>query len=169
MNRLASTQTWQTRDAGPDARLQQAQRQLAREKQARLEAEKLAERGLRDLSTSRSRIELLNKIAILANEVEEPQEVMRRAIRDICTSLGYAFGNVLVPDATDPKLLRPANIWHASTCASAEDFIKASQEIRLTPPPILASSQGPLASRALTMCRFGHPGLTAFAALHALF
>ena len=134
MNRLASTQTWQTRDAGPDARLQQAQRQLAREKQARLEAEKLAERGLRDLSTSRSRIELLNKIAILANEVEEPQEVMRRAIRDICTSLGYAFGNVLVPDATNPKLLRPANIWHASTCASAEDFIKASQEIRLTPP-----------------------------------
>jgi hypothetical protein len=162
MNRLASTQTWQTRDAGPDARLQQAQRQLAREKQARLEAEKLAERGLRDLSTSRSRIELLNKIAILANEVEEPQEVMRRAIRDICTSLGYAFGNVLVPDATNPIFGTPPPAPLPKTLSKR----RKKSGLR---PPILASSQGPLASRALTMCRFGHPGLTAFAALHALF
>lgn len=134
MNRLAGASSWQAQHTGPEAKLQQAQRQLAREKQARLEAEKLAERGLRDLSTSRSRIELLNKIAILANEVEEPQEVMRHALRAICSSLNYAFGNVLISDPQDLTFLQPADIWFASTCASAEEFIKASQEIRLPAP-----------------------------------
>ena len=134
MNRLTSANSWQPREVGPEAQLAQTQRQLAREKQARLQAEKLAERGLRDLSTSRSRIELLNKIALVANEIEDPFDVMRLAIRDICAALGYSFGNVLVADAAEPSVLRPAGLWHAATCAAAEEFIKASQEIRVTPP-----------------------------------
>lgn len=134
MNRLAKGQSWQLRDTSPETQLEQARRQLAREKQARREAEKLAERGLHDLSTSRSRIELLNKIAIVANEIEEPQDVMRLAIREICGALGYAFGNVLVADTSENGVLSAAGIWYAATCASAEEFIKASQEICLAPP-----------------------------------
>lgn len=120
------------------------ERKLDREKQARREAEQLAERGLRDLSVSRARIELLNTIALLANEIEDPREILDRAIRDICEALGYAFGNAFLADAAQPHVLRPAGIFYATTCASATDFIAASQEISLTDAdPALGRRQSP--------------------------
>lgn len=142
MNRLATTTGWPLRQSPPEARVAQLERQLERERLARLEAEKLAERGLRDLSVSRSRIELLNRISLLANEIEAPHDALRLAIRDICGALGYAFGNVFVVDPEAPDMLRPAGIFHSTTCASAQAFIAASQEITLPRPDARHTAKG---------------------------
>lgn len=131
---LAPIKHWKAEPISPESRLAALERQLERERRARHEAEQLAERGMRDLSISRSRIELLNGIALLANEIDDPNDVLRLAVRDICTTLGFPFGNVLIVDPEMPDELRPAGLYHASLCDSAAPFIAASQEIRLARP-----------------------------------
>lgn len=125
---------WPFPDTTADAHAAMLERQLERERRARLEAEKLAERGLRELSVSRSRIELLNGIALLANEIEEPTDVLRLAVRDVANALGFAFGNVFIIDPDNPTILKPSGIFTTVTCGSAEAFISASQEVQIENP-----------------------------------
>ncbi|MFM7027943.1 MAG: putative bifunctional diguanylate cyclase/phosphodiesterase [Chakrabartia sp.] len=146
MAKLSPVRGWAPAVQTADERANLLERQLERERRARLEAEHLAERGLHDLSVSRSRIELLNTISLLANAIEDPREILERALRDICAALGYSFGNAFLADPADPDVLRPAGIFHATTCASATEFIAASQEIVLRDPPIvIAGRQMPVA------------------------
>ena len=142
IQKLVSTSGWKAVSVSAEARLAALERQLEREKQARHEAEKLAERGMRDLSVSRARIELLNGIALLANETEEPRDVLRIAVRDICNTLGYSFGNVFIVNPDEPRELHAAGIYHSAACDGTAAFVAASQEIKLARPAALPSSKG---------------------------
>src|SRR5205814_2346639 len=63
-------------DAAALARLE---RRLARERSARLEAEAIAERGLRDLYAKQRQIELLQGITVAANEAVNAEQAIRTA------------------------------------------------------------------------------------------
>ncbi len=134
MNQLGKNASWPFPESPADERIAQLERRLERERRARQEAERLAESGLRDLYVSRARIELLNGISVRANESDDPLEVLRLAVREICTTLGFPFGNVLVADPDVPGAMRAAGISFARTCDSAQPFIKASHEVKIAAP-----------------------------------
>ncbi len=134
MNQLGKNASWPFPESPADERIAQLERRLERERRARQEAERLAENGLRDLYVSRARIELLNGISVRANESDDPLEVLRLAVREICTTLGFPFGNVLVADPDVPGAMRAAGISFARTCDSAQPFIKASHEVKIAAP-----------------------------------
>lgn len=83
-------------DDSATARIAILERKLARERQARLEAEAIAERGLRELYIQRSHVELLNRIADAANDSNEPESLLRFAIAEICEATEWPVANVLL-------------------------------------------------------------------------
>lgn len=139
MNQLTKGGDWPFPESPADERIAQLERRLDRERRARLEAERLAESGLRDLYVSRARIELLNGISVRANESDEPLEVLRLAVREICSTLGYPFGNALIVDPNNPRCLKSAGIGFARTCASADPFIEASRTMEICVPETAAN------------------------------
>ncbi|WP_225899851.1 EAL domain-containing protein [Croceicoccus gelatinilyticus] len=76
-----------------EARIARLERQVLRERMARIEAESIAEKGLRDLFESTQRISLLQKITDIANSSNEVNASIRAALEEICCTLGYDFGN----------------------------------------------------------------------------
>ncbi|WP_172799845.1 bifunctional diguanylate cyclase/phosphodiesterase [Croceicoccus bisphenolivorans] len=74
-------------------RIARLERQVLRERMARIEAEAIAEKGLRDLYESKQRISLLQKITDIANKSNEVHTSLVSALAEICCTLGYDFGN----------------------------------------------------------------------------
>ena len=102
------------------------ERRIARERAARLEAEAIAEAGLRQAFLAQQRIELLQRIAAKANEAADTGEALRFAVREICCSTGWAFGNVYLLDPGSADNLLPANACYAEDEAALAPFIDAS-------------------------------------------
>ncbi len=114
----------------PEARIAQLERQLARERQARIEAEAIAERGLREAYLGHVRIKLLSRIAGAANSSTDPLETLRFTIAEVCTSLGYAFANVLLCEgsATDRRL-EACGLWYARNPDEMFSFAEKSRRL----------------------------------------
>ena len=102
------------------------ERRLERERLARLEAEAIAEAGLRRVYLAQQRIELLQRIAAKSNEAATTAEALNFAVTEICHSTGWAFGNayLLDPDAGDRLL--PAGACHADHPEALAPFIEVS-------------------------------------------
>lgn len=97
-----------------DEQIARLSRRLVRERNARLAAEDIAERGLRDLFMSQQRIELLQRIAAKANEAVDTRDALTYAISEICTHTGWTFGNAFLVDAANDDLLFAPQIWFAA-------------------------------------------------------
>ncbi|MBX9882896.1 MAG: EAL domain-containing protein [Sphingomonas sp.] len=110
----------------PQRRLDRLERRLARERAARLEAEAIAEAGLRRAYLAQQRIELLQRVAAKANEAADTGEALRFAVREICDATGWVFGNVYLVDPQAPHRLIPADAWHADDPDALAPFIEAS-------------------------------------------
>ncbi|OQW47404.1 MAG: hypothetical protein A4S16_08725 [Proteobacteria bacterium SG_bin6] len=106
--------------------MERLERRLARERAARLEAEAIAETGLRRAYLAQQRIELLQRVAAKANEAADTGEALRFAVREICAATGWAFGNVYLVDPQAPHRLIPAHAWHADDPEPLAPFIEAS-------------------------------------------
>ncbi|OQW41597.1 MAG: hypothetical protein A4S12_08275 [Proteobacteria bacterium SG_bin5] len=102
------------------------ERRLERERAARLEAEAIAEAGLRRAFLAQQRIELLERVAAKANEATDTADALRFAVRAICTATGWAFGNVYLLDPAARDQLIPAHAWHADDPHGLAPFIEAS-------------------------------------------
>nr|WP_314445981.1 GGDEF domain-containing protein [uncultured Sphingomonas sp.] len=92
--------------------LKRALRQLERQRQARLEAERIAERGLRELYLRQQRSSLLHEIATLANHTSSSRVAYALALERICDHTGWALGNVYIRDGD--ASLKPAGICQTS-------------------------------------------------------
>jgi diguanylate cyclase (GGDEF)-like protein len=68
------------------------ERKFARERMARLEAEAIAEKGLRDLYASRQQLALLQRITEAAGSAGDVRTAFAFAIEQICVQLGWDFG-----------------------------------------------------------------------------
>jgi diguanylate cyclase (GGDEF)-like protein len=103
---------------------------FARERKARMEAEMLAERGLRDLFLQRTNVELLNRIADAANESNDPDALLAFAIREICQANGWPVANVLLRAGTanDPRL-EACGISFAQSPDQAFGFMELSRRL----------------------------------------
>ncbi|AXK38166.1 putative bifunctional diguanylate cyclase/phosphodiesterase [Crenobacter cavernae] len=98
-------------------------RRWEREHKARLEAEAIAERGLRELYYQRQQdIQLLEAIAAVTNAAGSVEETMYLAVQLVCQYTQWPVGHVYytVPPATDSACnLISSQVWH---CADAERF-----------------------------------------------
>ena len=75
---------------------QKLKRRSERDRRARLEAEAIAERGLRELYEKKVQIELLGEIAVAANEATCVEDVLRFALAKICQTTGWTLGHAYV-------------------------------------------------------------------------
>ena len=64
-----------------------------RDRRARLEAEAIAERGLRELYEKKVQIELLGNIAVAASESICVEDALRFALARICQTTGWTLGH----------------------------------------------------------------------------
>ena len=99
--------------SAPDPEIARLQRRLRRETAARLEAEAIAERGLRDLFQRQQEISLLERIAVAANEAASVDDAMRHALDAVCRYTGWPLGHLLlVRDGASIDLLDSTGVWH---------------------------------------------------------
>ena len=120
--------------APPDwpEQLRRVQRRLDRERAARLEAEAIAEQGLRELYASQRTLELLQRVATASNQSGSIDEALRFAIHDICHYTGWSFGNSW-RKVTQGEHLVPTGIWWARDRVALEPFITHSQQLTFDP------------------------------------
>ena len=87
----------QERSTDPESdvahRLRLAERRLDRERRARIEAEQIAETGLRTLYESKLRLRLLQAITEIANRAVDVGSALDEATAIILEHLGWAFGH----------------------------------------------------------------------------
>ncbi len=124
-------------------------RRLERERRARLEAEAIAERGLRDLYERQREISLLEAIAVAANEAATVDEAMQLALTRISEYTQWPLGHVyhVVAGSTDRGLeLVSTGTWHSKDHARFAPFRERSDALPMTvgvglPGRILASGK----------------------------
>lgn len=106
-------------------------RRLERERAARVQAEEIAERGLRELFARQEEIKLLQRVAAAANTTSVIGEALAFALREICRFSGWKIGHAFICDQKSTELSF-ANLWH-SELPGAEVFKEACRSVVLTP------------------------------------
>ena len=96
---------------------------LQRERAARLKAEEIAEKGLRDLYEKQRQVALLETIATAANESTSVEETMRFALEAVCRHTDSGLGNVYVRSPGDEQVLEPMGVFYARDPAAFEPLI----------------------------------------------
>jgi diguanylate cyclase (GGDEF)-like protein len=104
-------------------RLLRLERRLARERSARLEAEAIAERGLRELYNKQQQLSLLETIATKANQSTSIDETLRFALIEVCRHTGWLLGHVHKLAGSGPRRLVSTPIWHANDAEKIDEFI----------------------------------------------
>lgn len=89
--------------------VERLERQAARERRARLEAEAIAERSLRHLYGQQEQLRLLQALAAAANAAADTDEAMHAALRLVCEHAGWCVGHVY---RRRGERLVPTAIWH---------------------------------------------------------
>ncbi|MBW6526394.1 GGDEF domain-containing protein [Sphingomonas sp. RHCKR7] len=117
------------RDDDLDARLARAERRVVRERAARIEAEAIAEQGLRRLYESQQRLLLLQRITDGANRTAEIEAALRVAVTEICRHMDWAFGNALLVSAQDGAVTG-CDVWYAADPDAMFPFVEASRHVR---------------------------------------
>ena len=104
-------------------------KRLAREREIRLKAEAIAERGLRDLYQKQQQLEFLEQIATIANGSGSALEVLAVALAHICRFAGWAAAHayILVRQG-DGERLSPTNIWHVDPALELDGFRAATAQ-----------------------------------------
>jgi predicted signal transduction protein with EAL and GGDEF domain len=105
-------------------------RRLRRETAARLQAEAIAEHGLRDLYQRQQQIALLEAIAVAANQATQVDQAMAFAIREICRHIEWPLGHALI--ATDDGDFRTTRLWHSVDSERFAAFRAMSESMLFT-------------------------------------
>jgi diguanylate cyclase (GGDEF)-like protein len=142
------------------------ERRLQRERQARLEAESIAERAtsqlydaLRELKRESALLELLEAVTKAANEGPTVADAMQVCLHRICAHTGWPVGHALVLDDGRQQQLVSNGVWHLDDVDQFAAFTAASTS--------LTFSQGVgLPGRVLAT---GKPGMIAQLALDVNF
>lgn len=119
-----------TPDLSAEALLVRARRQVARERAARLEAEAIAEKGLRDLYESQKRLLLLQRVTEGANKTDDIDAALHLALTEVGSDLGWALGHAYL--RRNGKLVVTAT-WQAVETSELAEFAAASAEMCFEP------------------------------------
>ncbi|RZM05284.1 MAG: bifunctional diguanylate cyclase/phosphodiesterase, partial [Sphingomonas sp.] len=111
-----------------EQQLVRAERTAKRERAARLEAERIAEHGLRTLYESKQRLQLLQHITDVANSARTIPEALDAALETICERMKWTVGNVLMV-SDDLLRVEACDIWRATNAADVMAFVEASRRM----------------------------------------
>lgn len=114
-----------------DARIARLERQIRREREARLAAESIAEQGLRDLYDSKRQLDLLQRITERANSSETVRDAITFALGEICAEMGWDFGNAFLADSAGG--VKACDCWHAASPDHMMAFVEVSRSIHFAP------------------------------------
>jgi len=106
-------------------------RRLERERAARRAAETIAEEGLRELYERQLELQLMEEIAVAANEANEVSEIVRYALRAICAYVHCPLGHAQFVTPGSEPILASGSIWHYVDGRSFDTFRDAAEEIRI--------------------------------------
>jgi|GEM_PF-4131965 len=108
-----------------ESRLSRLERKFARERMARLEAEAIAEKGLRDLYGSRQQLALLQRITEAAGLASDVRAAFSFAIEQICVQLSWDFG---IAHFVDEGGAWPEadDVWFALEAEASEPFYEVA-------------------------------------------
>ncbi|WP_245978533.1 putative bifunctional diguanylate cyclase/phosphodiesterase [Aurantiacibacter xanthus] len=131
--------------SAPDDRIQRLERRLKREHKARLDAEAIAEAGLRALYSSQRRLALLQKVTVAANSPGGLRQSFHAALEEICTDLDLVCG-IAYTVVNGGETARAIDLWFSAEPSRLFDFIELSRdaEFRLgegLPGRVLADGQ----------------------------
>ena len=111
------------------------ERRLQRERQARLEAESIAERAtsqlydaLRELKRDSALLELLEAVAKAANEGPTVVDAMQVCLHRICAHTGWPVGHALLLGDDQPQLVS-SGVWHLDDADRFAAFTAASTSL----------------------------------------
>lgn len=116
-----------------DSELARLTKRLERERRARLEAESIAERGLRELFQSKQEILLLETIAEAANTAGSVQHAMQLGLDRICEYTGWSVGCfylVAGDSATGTLEAVPTGVWHVPDPEPLRPFREMTDSLR---------------------------------------
>jgi hypothetical protein len=103
--------------------LKKLNRRLERERKSRLDAEVIAEKGLRELYEKQQQLQVLEKIAVAANESASVRDALRFALSTVCQYTGWSVGHALSTDTlSNIQRLVSTGIWHASNPERVGEF-----------------------------------------------
>ncbi len=102
----------ESRPPAPRDEVEALRRRAQREREARRQAEAIAESALRQAYERQQALELLHEIAAAANLATSFEEAMRKALGQLCAFTGWPVGHGLLPSVDPPQRLRSARIWH---------------------------------------------------------
>ena len=108
---------------------------MAREREARAAAERIAEDGTRELYQRSRHLELLETVAAHANGCDDPFEVLALTLRQICEFCDWPVGHAMAPAAEeglDNPVLVSTGHFHAGETASYRVFETASRASRFS-------------------------------------
>lgn len=106
------------------------QQRLERERKARIEAESIAEQGLRALYIRQKESALQQQIAVAANEAQSAERAFQTVLEYICEYTGWPVGHVYICSDTTTGEMLPSTLWCLSS-PRYEAFKNATQEVRL--------------------------------------
>jgi signal transduction histidine kinase len=108
-------------------------KRLGREQRARAESEILAEKALRELYNHRKDIQLLQRIAVVANQASSIDEALQVALDQVCLHTRWPVGHVFMLSETDDRTLEPTTLWHVDNKERFKKFCEVSQDLRFGP------------------------------------
>jgi len=105
------------------------ERRLARERQARLAAETLAEDHTRELYEQKRQLELIESVNGVANLANEPLVAFHHAMERLTAFMGWSLGHAWI---MGPRgRLRSAKVWVDGSCGTFDGFRSESERLRL--------------------------------------
>jgi predicted signal transduction protein with EAL and GGDEF domain len=91
--------------------LSRLKRHLDLERNARLEAEQAAAQGMRELYQRQRQLELLEAIAVNANQSNNLPEVLQFTLQAVCQFSEWSFGHAYLTKYEPAAYLQPTSIW----------------------------------------------------------
>jgi diguanylate cyclase (GGDEF)-like protein/PAS domain S-box-containing protein len=121
------------------------QRRLERERHARHDAERIAERATRELYDQQAALRLLQTVAAACNEASGVDDALRVALDAVCAHAGWPVGHAYLLDREDGNL-RTTGIWCLAAPKALESFRAESERMRFPlgvglPGRVLASGR----------------------------
>jgi len=103
-----------TEEPGAGEEVARLTRRLERERKARLDAEAVAEKGLRELYDKQRQLELLEKIATAANQMTSLAEILEFSVAQVGMFADWEVGHCyLATGPADARALSSARLWYA--------------------------------------------------------
>jgi signal transduction histidine kinase len=133
----------------PVREIERLKRRLERERAIRLQAESIAEKGLRDLYERQQQLSLLARIAAFSNGAHSVNEALQFALSELCVFNMWDLGHALFAvGAGDAQRLVSAKVWHGAEAEHIDIFRGISESTEFAPgiglPGLVLASKKPL-------------------------